>query len=79
MQFEKGFQLLSMVCTKMKTLSLISTKNKDLCLFCKTVLNTRVSGAKAVINVMEEAIKFGQMEVFMKAIGKMIKPMAEVD
>jgi len=35
------------------------------------------SGTPHPINVTEEDIKFGQTEVFMKDIGKKIKPMAE--
>ena len=73
----KGFQLSNMAFTKMKISNQIFKRNPDQCLFFKTGLNMKESGTPHPINVTEEDIKFGQTEVFMKDIGKKIKPMAE--
>jgi hypothetical protein len=73
----KGFQLSNTVFTKTKILNQISTRNQDQCLFFKTVLNMKESGTLHLTNVMEEDIKFGPTEVFMRDIGKKIKPMEE--
>ena len=43
------------------------------------VLNMKVNGIDQQVKNMVEVIRFGVMAVYMKAIGKTIKQMAEVD
>lgn len=39
----------------------------------------RENGQRLLIRDMDEAIKYGQMEVFMRVTGKLIRQMVEVD
>ena len=75
MRSERGCQLSSMGCTRMKTLSQISPRRAGPCSFYKMELNTKVNGTSKLITVMEEATRFGQMEASMRDSGKKAKPM----
>lgn len=77
MRLGRGCQLLSMVFTRMKTLSQISPKRAGPCSFYRMALNTKVNGTSKQITVMEEDTRFGQMEVFMRATGKTTRPTVE--
>lgn len=63
----------------MKILSQTLAKSLDQCSFSKMELNTKASGIPIAIIVMEEDIKFGLTEAYMKATGRLIKLMVEED
>ena len=77
MRLERGCQLSSMVCTRMKTLNQISPRRVGPCSSYRMVLNTKVNGTSKQITVTEGATRFGQMEASTKVTGKMTRPMAE--
>ena len=77
MRSERGCQLSSMVCTRMKTLSQISPRRAGPCSFYKMELNTKVNGTSKLITVMEGATRFGQMEASTRATGKTTRLTAE--
>ena len=52
-------------------------KNSDQRKYFQTVQNMKVNGTTLQIWNMGKAIKYGVMEAYMKATGKMIKPVAE--
>ena len=63
----------------MKIMILAYSDSTRIWLFFLMELIMKVSGTPNQSKDMEEAIKFGVMEVFMKAIGRMIRPMVEED
>ena len=59
----------------MKIMTLAYSDSTRIWLFFLMELIMKVSGTPNQSKDMEEAIKYGVMEVFMKVIGKMIKQM----
>jgi hypothetical protein len=63
--------------SKMRTKKKVWKRSKDQCLFFKMVPSMKVNGTQKLIWDMEEDIKFGAMDPFMKDTGSRTKQMVE--
>ena len=79
MPFESNFQILFMNYMTMKDMIQMFNSKKESYFSYKTEPSIKDSGLSKLIRDMGKATKFGQMEAYMKVIGRTIKLMGEED